>query len=1099
MFHRRIHILTSLFLALSLVLTVASPALAEVNPNESQIQVVQAVVQIYDPQENEFVDHEPLTQHPVLEGDLRVTDPAENDYGMTYPALEVVGEETDSAFTVNGSVDMEKDRSGSLWVVDGNATAAKVTVEINGDVSGEQVAKYPGGNTGEYNAMVSTVSGMSMVEGQIDMTVNGNVTAMVDGTEGYAGANAVNAGASAYSTSTTMHITGDVVAESKGKTESENQDESWTSAVTAVADNTGSVKVAVDGKAKASSSETTWVAQAVNAVSSNDESPEESGETEETTEENEETDPEGAASKDAEPESNGTAGSDPAAPEVKDADPENGDSADSDPTVPEVKDADPAAANPEITDSENTEPEETDPETADPETAAGVAAEPEKKSPEDSEQETAAQQDAAPAPTETAETEDRYPEGTRTEVTVGKGAEGQVLAAAFRNGTTEVTILEGGVVSESGLDTSGSVLPHAGAVIGFGRDEGDAVLDITGNVVASDSESHPGNVVGAELKAVDNGTVTADFDGNITAVADDPVENIGVNVQALNMNSSSGAVEANVTGDVWALASSAGEGRADAAALSAQAVTSENGGSGAVTLTVDGKLESDAVNTDGIAEAMGISAAATGAGNSVEIDVKGDVLAHAAATEQDVTVQFGTRAVYAETMDGGSVKITVGGKAAAEAPEDLSMNKAVDACAYGDGSVTEVLVGSGAESSVVALSSTGGKTAVTVQDGGITAGMVGVEASAYSSAVEVTVTGDITVHETAIDPGEAYGMSLSSDEGGSVKAAVTGDIVAVAESGDAVALAAGNAGGTVEAAVVGNLVASGAENNYGVVVYTAEGQKTDILVDGTVRAEDAAVVLVAPETQLGENVTLTVWELVPNDQGAVVAHKENNQSTEITEDTAAEKAVQYIIRVQTGQEDIISAAGTEDYNGYKIAREGDTVTLLLNVPEGFEVTGAYGDVGQGVLLARDAEGRYFLTVPRGGAVELSVTLSIISGDGFFPDADAETPVAESRPVIIEASVITLLKVKDQAGKAEIAFRSDRTYTVSYEDGSSEKGTWRTENGTVVLVNDTDPAGTPMPLVFNAETQKYDLTFRPSADSAEAIVFELAAEEVEKLR
>ena len=188
-------------------------------------------------------------------------------------------------------------------------------------------------------------------------------------------------------------------------------------------------------------------------------------------------------------------------------------------------------------------------------------------------------------------------------------------------------------------------------------------------------------------------------------------------------------------------------------------------------------------------------------------------------------------------------------------------------------------------------------------------------------------------------------------------------------------------------------------DTYGATVSASPGAKTDIIIDGTVSGKSGGLVL-KNNTELGDGVTLTVWAVDLVDNGAVF-NLENNygpeagngaagdgegSKPELTENKEAEAQLQYIIRVNAKQTDIIAAAGDAfDYRGYKVAHENDTVTLKLNIPDGYEVVEAYSDQAQSMKLEKNDKGEYFLTVPRGGAVELSVKLNKLPDPEPEPD------------------------------------------------------------------------------------------------------------------
>ncbi len=136
--------------------------------------------------------------------------------------------------------------------------------------------------------------------------------------------------------------------------------------------------------------------------------------------------------------------------------------------------------------------------------------------------------------------------------------------------------------------------------------------------------------------------------------------------------------------------------------------------------------------------------------------------------------------------------------------------------------------------------------------------------------------------------------------------------------------------------------------------------KVDVIVDGTVNGESQSVLL-ARDT-VTDNLTLTVWEVKPNEKGNLVERMTYMEETEgnviqhYGADETLEKSIQYIIRIEPTQTNIISTAGTTDYEGYHVAKEGETVTLKLNVPAGYRVVNAFNGTTEKVQLLQDANG-----------------------------------------------------------------------------------------------------------------------------------------------
>ena len=152
-------------------------------------------------------------------------------------------------------------------------------------------------------------------------------------------------------------------------------------------------------------------------------------------------------------------------------------------------------------------------------------------------------------------------------------------------------------------------------------------------------------------------------------------------------------------------------------------------------------------------------------------------------------------------------------------------------------------------------------------------------------------------------------------------------------------------------------------------------EQTDIIIDGTLNAQGGpAVVLQNEEASIGDNLTLTVWKISPDKDGDFVKREvtdDQNQTT-LVSDRASEQAIQYIMKISDDQTDVISTRGTTNFEGRNVAHEGDTVTLLINVPEGMAIDAVYGDKDNTKLFKND-EGQYFMVVPRGGGVYFSVT------------------------------------------------------------------------------------------------------------------------------
>ena len=358
----------------------------------------------------------------------------------------------------------------------------------------------------------------------------------------------------------------------------------------------------------------------------------------------------------------------------------------------------------------------------------------------------------------------------------------------------------------------------------------------------------------------------------------------------------------------------------------------------------------------------------------------------------------------------------------------------------------------------------------------------GIQANAYHGAgtTEITVEGNVSTNANTPD-GYAYseGIVVGNNGAGTTEITVEGNVSTNASTSDGYAYSDGivvgnqyeyyneNATGSILITVGGDVTATataGGENGqaeaFGAVVGNGAAS-TDIVVGGTVSGDTAAVLLsgqrydkesekFVPSTIIGDNVTLTVWEIKPNEDGDYAVRRNDEQAPVLLNDEQAPegeeqklyksveeselKAIQYIIKIQAGQEDIISTEGTSSYTAgertYDVAHEGDSVTLKLNVPAGYVIDGAYGDEGQSWSLTRDANGNYYLTVPRGGGVMLSVKLSAI-----VAPAPAPEPERVGGPVWGDV----LVTLTDKSGNVTLEFLKDGTFRMTNKNGDYTKG------------------------------------------------------------
>ena len=182
---------------------------------------------------------------------------------------------------------------------------------------------------------------------------------------------------------------------------------------------------------------------------------------------------------------------------------------------------------------------------------------------------------------------------------------------------------------------------------------------------------------------------------------------------------------------------------------------------------------------------------------------------------------------------------------------------------------------------------------------------------------------------------------------------------------------------------------------------------TDVIVDGTLTGGESAVVLA--DEKMADNLTLTVWEIKPNEDGILAGvgglNEEGGYDIEQMEDF--EKQIQYIIRVKQPKAGAtLSTEGTFDHEGYDVAYEGDNVILKIDLQPGYEIVDACNGTDTKVSLMKDEKGQYYLVVPRGGAVLLSVKLRRVETAPTEPTR-TETALSKTCKITVDPNGGTL--------------------------------------------------------------------------------------------
>ena len=526
-------------------------------------------------------------------------------------------------------------------------------------------------------------------------------------------------------------------------------------------------------------------------------------------------------------------------------------------------------------------------------------------------------------------------------------ADAVVLYELAPDGTVEVNAGEGGITAKSAGDGG-----HAKAVSGMVF--GDVTITSEGDITAASTSTTGGSNLTAGISTVngEGSSLTVRTGGGITAsVAADEDWCAGIDITT----GVAGTTRIEVAGDVTA---SGGESAAGILVGSHEegaeteievggVVTAEDA-EGAYAISLYGSQGTIKVKTGGDVSAISGGDAAIGAGawsdnnGEVTVEAGGNVTASASATEDfhgfAIGVDAGAEGTNARTT------VTVAGGISAQTTGNTDMANGIQAenGTSGEAGLVDIRVAGTVESSGTGIAAAGAERSYMFK-------VTTVDESEYDHSEYKQVEG-VGIYEEKIyyhADGDYY-----YDENGHMWQTVD------------------DAGDGMTRIEVKNDVTGG---NIGLDVSGVTTE--DIIVDGTLSGGNHAVILRSED--VAEHLTLTVWEIKPNADGSVAEIGRLNKDGELetTECEELEKTIQYIIRLEQPEAGgSIYTEGTFEYEGYNVAHEGDTVILKVNLQPGYEIVDAFNGTDTKVSLLQDENGEYYLVVPRGGGVLLSVKL-----------------------------------------------------------------------------------------------------------------------------
>lgn len=296
----------------------------------------------------------------------------------------------------------------------------------------------------------------------------------------------------------------------------------------------------------------------------------------------------------------------------------------------------------------------------------------------------------------------------------------------------------------------------------------------------------------------------------------------------------------------------------------------------------------------------------------------------------------------------------------------------------------------------------------------------------------ITVGKDIDATCTSDDVNsEAEAVSFNTCYG-NTSADFKGNVIAKNEVGKATGLRFYSSNGGFELSPayynvkVGNSIIS---DDYGIEKSNDTG-KADLLVENEVKAEKTAVLLrdlssLYDQADDGSSysanqLNLTAWKMSVNKNGNVAEIIVDSEEAVAAKDF--EKKINYIIKVQQpegyGTLSFVDENGIalKKVNDYFVAHEGDKVVVKPNLISGYRVTAAYNGADEKVPLLKDESGNFYIIVPKGGGINISVDVEKAPADVTPVTPTKKTKKAN--PLKIKGKKVTL-KASKLADKKQI--------------------------------------------------------------------------------
>ena len=551
-----------------------------------------------------------------------------------------------------------------------------------------------------------------------------------------------------------------------------------------------------------------------------------------------------------------------------------------------------------------------------------------------------------------------------------------------------------------------------GVMVGSVGEESDVDVLVDGNLTTADSDDYP-----IWACASDNGKILITVNGDVASAK-------GIKVQA----EEAGSADVSVGGNVYTTADDAGNYKETGAlvetkdgswgvvlvegSLYGNADVNSYGDESTSIVGVDGDIISAGTN---YAYAEGGSAQLH-VGGTVSTSAKDEVGVMASAT----TYSWGTD----EESDKSEVPIYSSAQAGVEVAGDVvSDGESVVASADGEKAFAGVNVAGSVSSNnsfgAVAFAEEDGFAKIMVE-GNVSGDKVGAAAGSYDDGVAIVdVHGDAVGANGALVQAGNDGISIVTVGGNATGSGWAGAIVSAASNAFAGLEVAGDLMGALGSLSGLDISLSGEE----------EKGMADVYVHGSILGD---ITPIYTNGGYEEGIYVTAWQVVPDDGGYTAVKRGEGEEDEkgippLEEDVEMEQNIMYIIKIEQPEAGATLTAVKEDgsdldkSHNLGIAKENDLIYLLVDLDEGYQIVGAYNGEDEKVELLMDEDGNYYLEVPRGGAVYLSVELTQNGGEGGNTSGESSDGLSDINSALAVAVAAGGPQVVNVSGNAALSY------------------------------------------------------------------------------